>query len=464
MIQDQEILTEFIIETNENLTRLNQDLVAIETRPKDAELLASIFRTFHTIKGTTGFLGFTKLESLTHVAENILSQVRNGERDLNPELVSLILESTDVVTAHLAAIETTGQESAASDEDLQKRLRRFAELPSESLTLVDPEAAQFEASQPEASQPEASQPEASQEDTQPGSAPGTVNRQSRPPTEVEPGPSAKGPSVADSTIRVDVAMLDKLMNLVGELVLSRNQILQYAVRHADAALGASSQHLNLITTELQEGVMKTHMQPIGTVWNKLPRVVRDMASATHKQIKLEMDGAETELDRTIIEAIKDPLTHLLRNACDHGLETPEIRAAAGKPTQGRLTMRAFHEGGHVNIEIADDGAGIDPAKVKNKALTKGLLRADQAERMDDRDAIQLVFLPGFSTAEKVTNISGRGVGMDVVKTNVERIGGAVEIASQKGQGTTVRIKIPLTLAIIPGLVVMTGGQRYVIPR
>jgi two-component system chemotaxis sensor kinase CheA len=432
MIQDQEILTEFIIETNENLTRLNQDLVAIESRPKDAELLASIFRTFHTIKGTTGFLGFTRLESLTHIAENILSQVRNFERDLTPELVSLILETTDVVTGQLAVIESTGQESPVSNENLEARLRRFAE--------------QGGASEPEPAPEDAAEPEM---------APAVVADQN---------PSQKGPSAADSTIRVDVAMLDKLMNLVGELVLSRNQILQYAVRHDDAALGASSQHLNLITTELQEGVMKTRMQPIGTVWNKLPRVVRDMSNATHKNIKLEMDGADTELDRTIIEAIKDPLTHLLRNACDHGLETAEIRTAAGKPAQGTLSMRAFHEGGHVNIEIADDGAGIDPQRVKNKALDKGLIRADQAERMEDRDAIQLIFLPGFSTAEKVTNISGRGVGMDVVKTNVERIGGVVEVASQRGVGTTVRIKIPLTLAIIPGLVVMSGGQRYVIPQ
>jgi len=457
MIQDQEILTEFIIETNENLVRLNQDLVAIESRPKDTDLLASIFRTFHTIKGTTGFLGFSKLESLTHIAENVLSQVRNGERELTPELVSLILETADVVTAELAAIEATGQESGASTEDLRRRLRQFADQvpdrtadPAGDLTAepsMNIEATFDSTMEPDAVADEPSQAQAAV------SGPAA-----------EAGMATKGPSLADSTIRVDVAMLDKLMNLVGELVLSRNQILQYAVRHADAALGATSQHLNLITTELQEGVMKTRMQPIGTVWNKLPRVVRDMANATHKQIKLEMDGAETELDRTIIEAIKDPLTHLLRNACDHGLETPAIRTADGKPSQGKLAMRAFHEGGHVNIEIADDGAGIDPKKVKNKAVSKGLIRADQAERMDDRDAIQLIFLPGFSTAEKVTNISGRGVGMDVVKTNVERIGGAVEVVSEKGRGTTVRIKIPLTLAIIPGLVVMSSGQRYVIPQ
>jgi two-component system chemotaxis sensor kinase CheA len=431
MTQDQEIITEFIIETNENLTRLNQDLVAIESRPKDAGLLASIFRTFHTIKGTTGFLGFTRLESLSHIAENALSLVRNGERELTPDLVSLILETTDVIMAQLAAIESTGEESADSYEDLQNRLRKYTDRPAaeecveDELGLLEPPPAQAEANE---------------------------KRQ------------IKAPSVTDSTIRVDVAMLDRLMNLVGELVLSRNQILQHVARQGDAAMGASSQHLDLITSELQEGVMKTRMQPIGTVWNKFPRVVRDMANTSGKQIHLEMDGAETELDRTIIEAIKDPLTHLLRNACDHGLEGPDVRVASGKAPKGKISLRAFHEGGHVNIEVSDDGAGIDPQRVKAKAFSKGLISSDRAGSMDDRDAVQLIFMPGFSTAEKVTNISGRGVGMDVVKTNIERIGGVVEVASGKGTGTTIRIKIPLTLAIIPGLVVSSCGQRFVIPQ
>jgi two-component system chemotaxis sensor kinase CheA len=428
MTEDQEILTEFIIETNENLARLNQDLIAIETRPKDAELLASIFRTFHTVKGTTGFLGYTKLESLTHIAENVLSLVRNGELDFTPGLVSLILETSDAVMVHLGALGASGQEAPDANEDLKRRLKSFAEQPVKPVTKPGDEG---------------DHPQA---------------------TTAEPSLASKTPSVADSTIRVDVGLLDRLMNLVGELVLARNQVLQYSVKHADATLGASSQHLNLITTELQEGVMKTRMQPIGTVWNKLPRVVRDLANSSKKQIILEMDGAGTELDRTIIESVKDPLTHLLRNSCDHGIEMPDARIAAGKPPHGTLRMRAFHEGGHVNIEITDDGAGIDPEKIKSKALAKGLLRPDQVERMDDREAIQLIFLPGLSTAEKVTNISGRGVGMDVVKTNVERIGGAVEVASRSGYGTTIRIKIPLTLAIIPGLVVKSNNQRYVIPQ
>jgi two-component system chemotaxis sensor kinase CheA len=254
------------------------------------------------------------------------------------------------------------------------------------------------------------------------------------------------------------------MDLVGELVLTRNQILQYNTEREDAVLNAASQRLNLITSELQEGVKKTRMQPIGMVWNKLPRVVRDMAVSLGKQIRLEMDGAETELDRTIIEAIKDPLVHLVRNACDHGIEPPEVRVRAGKPPQGRLSLRAYHEGGQVNIEIADDGAGIDVTRVKQKALEKGLLRPEQAEKLTDREALHLIFQAGFSTAETVTNVSGRGVGMDVVKSHVEKIGGVVDLFSRPGEGSTVKLKIPLTLAIIPGLVVNSGGERFVIPQ
>jgi two-component system chemotaxis sensor kinase CheA len=277
-------------------------------------------------------------------------------------------------------------------------------------------------------------------------------------------PNGSRQNVSDSAIRVDVNLLDGLMNLVGELVLARNQILQFTARFEDLALTASSQRLDLITTELQDGVMKTRMQPIGVVWNKLPRVVRDLSAAVGKQIHLEMEGADTELDKTIIEAIKDPLTHIVRNSCDHGIEEPAQRVAAGKAPQGRLQLRAFHEGGHVNIEIIDDGKGIDAARVKQRAVERGLLTLDAAARMSDREAYQLIFAPGLSTAEKVSNISGRGVGMDVVRTNIEQIGGTVDVQSTLGEGATVRLKIPLTLAIIPGLVVTTLGERYVIPQ
>ncbi len=273
-----------------------------------------------------------------------------------------------------------------------------------------------------------------------------------------------GSSIADTSIRVDVALLDKLMNLVGELVLARNQVLQYATTMNDSAFLANSQRLNLITTELQEGVMKTRMQPIGNVWNKLPRVVRDLAQTCGKQVRLEMEGRDTELDKTVLEAIKDPLTHLVRNSVDHGIETAEERIAAGKPAEGTLLLRAFHESGLVNIEITDDGSGIDVEKVRAKAVERGVVAVDQAARMGDREVMNLIFQPGFSTAEKVTNVSGRGVGMDVVKTNIEKIGGTVDVQSRVGEGTTLRIKIPLTLAIIPALVVCNGDARYAIPQ
>jgi two-component system chemotaxis sensor kinase CheA len=269
---------------------------------------------------------------------------------------------------------------------------------------------------------------------------------------------------SESSIRVDVTLLDKLMNLVGELVLARNQILQFSNATEDAGLLAPSQRLNLITTELQEGVMKTRMQPIGNIWSKFPRTVRDVATMCGKQVRIEMEGKETELDKTIVEAIKDPLTHIVRNSVDHGIEKPEKRVAVGKPAEGRLLLRAYHEGGQVIIEISDDGGGLDAEKIRRKAVEKGLITPEQAARMGEREGVNLIFLPGFSTAEKVTNVSGRGVGMDVVKTNIEKIGGTVDVQSKAGTGTTVRMKIPLTLAIIPALIVTSGGDRYAIPQ
>ena len=452
-MEDLDVIKEFVIESSENLGRLDREMVELEQRPTDADLLASIFRTIHTIKGTCGFLGFSVLERITHHAENILSQVRNGERGLTQELVSLILETVDAIKIELTSIELTLRESGAGYEDLIIRQKEAATaVPAPDLPAKEPERT----APPVVS--EAAQEEAESVEVHPGSA--------QPPAASDkniPAPH-KNASVADSTIRVDVGQLDRLMNLVGELVLARNQILQFNAVHEDAGLNATSQRLNLITTELQEGVMKTRMQPIGMVWSKLPRIVRDLAATCGKQIGLEMEGAETELDKTIIEAIKDPLTHIVRNSCDHGIEPPEARAKAGKPLHGKLMLRAFHEGGNVIIEIADDGGGIDPQKVKRKAIEKGLLRPEQGERMRDFELVNLVFLPGFSTAARVSNISGRGVGMDVVKTNIEKIGGAVDLVSRPGQGTTVKVRIPLTLAIIPGLVVTSGGERFVIPQ
>ena len=284
------------------------------------------------------------------------------------------------------------------------------------------------------------------------------------PAEERQGGGERRPAIADASLRVDVALLDKLMNLVGELVLARNQILQFTTTQSDSSFLGATQRLNLVTSELQEGVMKTRMQPIDNVWSKFPRVVRDLATTCHKQVRIEMVGKETELDKTIIEAIKDPLTHVVRNSVDHGIETPEARVARGKNPEGLVLLRAFHEGGQINIEMTDDGAGIDPEKIRRKAVDRGIVTAEQASRLSDHEALRMIFLPGFSTAEVISNVSGRGVGMDVVKTNIEKIGGTVDIQSTVGHGTTLKIRIPLTLAIIPALMVSTGGEVFAIPQ
>jgi two-component system chemotaxis sensor kinase CheA len=434
MSEMDEIVREFLVESSEGLDQLDRNLVALEQKPGDKELLAGIFRCIHTIKGTSGFLGFSKLESVAHVGESLLSDLRDGKKVLTPEITSALLQLVDAVRSMLAAIESTTQDGQDTFPELVALLTR----------LQKGEAA-----------PAAEAPARTKKARKSGPTAAVV----------EPAPAQpSAPAASDSNIRVDVGLLDKLMNLVGELVLARNQILQYTASQDDSAFVATSQRLNLITTELQEGVMKTRMQPIGNVWAKFPRVVRDLALARHKQVRIDMEGKETELDRTIIEAIKDPLTHIVRNSVDHGMELPEVRVARGKPAEGRLLLRAYHEGGQVNIEISDDGGGVNTEKVKEKAIQKGVITAEQAARMANRELVNLIFAPGFSTADQVSNISGRGVGMDVVKTNIERIGGMVDVQSVCGQGTTLKIKIPLTLAIIPALVVTTQGDRFAIPQ
>jgi two-component system chemotaxis sensor kinase CheA len=400
------------------------------------------------------------------VAENILSQLRERQRELTPDLASLILESVDAVKVILANIEATGGEGENGFPDLRQRLEAAHRG---EICAVSRQSVPVPANAPGAAAavPQPAPPAASLSVMPPAAKPPEGKARSE-----DGGPVAS--NLSDSTIRVDVHLLDKLMNLVGELVLARNQLIQDTSAE-NSHLSGTSQRLNLITSELQEGVMKMRMQPIGVVWNKLPRVVRDLAAECGKKIQIEMEGAETELDKTIIEAIKDPLTHIVRNSCDHGIELPELRLQRGKSHTGRILLRAYHEGGHVNIEISDDGGGIDAERVKTKAREKGLLRPEQLAQLSEREATQLIFLPGFSTAEKVTNISGRGVGMDVVKTNIEKIGGTVDVFNNPHAGTTVRIKIPLTLAIIPGLVVTVQGnvaeggeaqrkQRFVIPQ
>ena len=417
-----DILQEFLIESAENLARLDHEMVVLERHPRDRELLASVFRTIHTIKGTCGFFGYQRLEAVAHIVENILNELRSGTRDLDTSLASLLLAGVDAIKRILASIEANQTEGEVFEQGLLCDLEQAWKHPATRARIPAPQA------------PEAPPPVPARE------------QESHP------------------TLRVDVGLLDRLMNLVGELVLTRNQVLQFNAAQEDTVLNGIAHRLNLITAELQERVMKTRMQPVSRVFNQFPRVVRDLATSLNKQITLEIEGAETELDRTLVEAIKDPLTHIVRNSCDHGIESPEERLRQGKPAGGRLGLRAFHEGGQVNIEIADDGAGIDPERIRAKAVERGMRSAEQVAHLSDREAVNLVFLPGFSTAQAVTKVSGRGVGMDVVRTHIEGIGGTVDLLSRPGQGTTLLIRIPLTLAIVPGLLVNAGGERFVIPQ
>lgn len=474
----EEIIDEFLVESRENLDRLDLEFVELEADPTSRDLLASIFRTIHTIKGTAGFLGLDRLEAVSHVGESLLSRLRDGELTTDPQMVSALLGMVDAIREMLTVVETSGTDGSADYDHLTSLLQGFIDGTGPTTVPSTPPAAATEvpadpvptevsaqpevAAQPEVSaQPKVVAPEPQPAVVAPEPQPAVAAREPEPMPVEAASSSAAAP---DTTIRVDVKLLDQLMNLVGELVLARNQILQYTSVNQDPTFVNTSQQLNLITTELQEGVMKTRMQPIGNVWSKFPRVVRDLAMACDKQVRIQMDGEETELDKTILEAIKDPLTHVVRNSVDHGIESPEARVAAGKPAEGLLRLRAFHEGGQVIIEIADDGKGLDIARIQAKAVERGLITAEQAARMGERETSNLIFLPGFSTAAAVTNVSGRGVGMDVVKSNIEKIGGSVDVQSVEGHGTTLTVKIPLTLAIIPALVVSCDDARYAIPQ
>jgi two-component system, chemotaxis family, sensor kinase CheA len=502
-----ETLKDFLVESYDNLSQLERDLLALEAHPDSPDSINSVFRNIHTIKGTAGFLGFGKLERLTHVAENLLGDVRSGKLKLCKNITGALLQTIDKVRELLQSIETTGAESDCGSDNLADALATLNEvlLPfdapppatskkkpagrAKALTSVSSVPDEIKAKpkakakEPKAQAKKATGPVPSTSPTlatattaTTATTPVIAAASTKPATStvaesqeastssVTKSSSPPDASLADSTIRVDVSLLDKLMTCVGELVLARNQILQFANGNVENELHRTSQRLNSITSELQESVMKTRMQPIGNVWAKFPRLVRDLAGICEKEVRIEMEGKETELDKTIIEAIKDPLTHLVRNTVDHGIERPEVREQVGKNREGCLTLKAYHEGGQVNIEICDDGAGINSERVKAKALEKGLMTQEQLARMSDRDVGNLIFLPGFSTAEKVSNVSGRGVGMDVVKTNIEKIGGTVDLQSQQGTGTVIKIKIPLTLAIIPALIVTCDNNRYAIPQ
>ena len=486
MNENEEFVREFLVESAENLDQLDQDLVALEENPRDPKRLASIFRTVHTIKGTSGFFGFAKLGAITHSGEHLLGQLRDGTIELSDRVTGALLTLVDAVRSILETIEKTGNEGDTDFRDLSQTLARVAEEAVAQRQdpirgdIVVTRLNALSVTQPTV--PQAVQPQA----TAPLSAAALTplpTAQSAPADSlaVEPEPKqpvvataiaqpkASAPAAVEASIRVDVGLLGSLVDLVGELVLARNQLQSTVNSDRPDMLKRPDllkvvQRIHAVTGGLQSAVMKTRMQPIDQVLSKFPRIVRDLAVTCGKEVQLSIDGADTELDRSLIETIRDPLTHLVRNAVDHGIEPAAVRTSKGKPPAGRLSLRAFHESGRVTIEIKDDGGGIPVEAVRAKAIARGLIGAEEAGSLSDEQVLQFIFEPGFSTAATVTDVSGRGVGMDVVKTNIEAIGGTVDISSQRDVGTTVRVRVPLTLAIIPALIVTCAGQRFAIPQ
>lgn len=399
MTNDADFIKDFLIESHENLDKIDGHLLVLEKNPTSPESLAEIFRAFHTIKGTSRFFSFKRIEALTHAGEDILSRLRDGRLAFGRTVAGALLGLADEVRGLLKSVEATGQEG-----------------------------------------------------TKPA---GPANG---------PMQNLESTAVVDGTLRVGVEILDRLMAEVGELVLARNQLMQRAADQRDGVITAAAQKLNFIISDLQTQVVKVRLQPMSSLWNRFPRLVRDLCLTLNKEVKLLMEGADIELDKSLLEAIKDPLMHLVRNAVDHGIEKPEARRAAGKPLIGELKLRAFHEGGIVHIELSDDGAGLHTEAIRAAAVSRGVVTAEDAGRLGEAETWALIFTPGFSTASEVTSVSGRGVGLDVVKTNIEKIGGSVDVHSVPGKGAVFRVKIPLTLAIVPALLVVCQGQRYAIPQ
>ncbi len=539
-----DLLREFLTETNESIGTLDVELVHLEQNPNNPGLIDSIFRLVHTIKGTCGFLGLPRLAAVAHASENVLGKFRDGKLEVTPSAVTLILESLDRIKELLAILERTEAEPEGDDADLIARLDAMAEgktviapaaeAPAEPEPVAvveaepapEPEVAAPPALAPAAvkapakaaaskapAKPAASKPAASKAAPAKAAAaggpadaglgralkPGEVSLEeleavfqsasgpaaqapapaAAPASAPAPAPAAKAAAkpaakaedgkktedaVANQSIRVSVDLLENLMTMVSELVLTRNQLLQMVRALDNSDFTVPLQRLSHVTTELQEGVMKTRMQPIGNAWSKVPRIIRDLSMELGKKIDLQMHGAETELDRQVLELIKDPLTHMVRNSADHGLERPEERVKAGKPEVGRLDLNAFHEGGHIVIQIKDDGRGLNTQLIKKKAVETGIATEAELANMTNQQIHQFIMKAGFSTAEKVTNVSGRGVGMDVVRSNIEKIGGTVEMRSEEGKGCTFTIKIPLTLAIVSALIVECAGERFAIPQ
>ena len=516
----QEILEDFLVEAFELIEQIDHDLVELESNPEDLELLNRIFRVAHTVKGSSSFLNFDVLTKLTHHMEDVLNKARHGELVITPDIMDVVLESIDRMKELLYCIKDNGNDRAigmdiepictrltaisegkelskveAEPKSLNEKIEELIEQDSNasneeevdvnSLSADEVEAeierllkqrkAEDQArreqkkeateSKPDAPKAAAPAPKAPRESSEPRSS-SSADSKSKAPVAAD-----KGGASMDQTIRVEVKRLDNLMNLIGELVLGKNRLLKiyddveerYDGEKFIEELNIVVNSLSIVTTDIQLAVMKTRMQPVAKVFNKFPRVVRDLSRDLGKQIELELEGEETELDKSIVEEIGDPIMHMIRNSCDHGIESAEARIAAGKPEKGTVNLRAYNEGNHIVIEIEDDGKGLDPDALKAKSIEKGIISEKEADTMSDKEAFGLIFKPGFSTAAQVTNVSGRGVGMDVVKTNIEKLNGIIEVDSELGKGTVIKLKIPLTLAIIQSLLVKTQEELYAIP-
>ncbi|PDT67584.1 chemotaxis protein CheA, partial [Bradyrhizobium sp. C9] len=498
-----DLLREFLTESSESLDTVDNQLVQFEQDPNNAKILDNIFRLVHTIKGTCGFLGLPRLEALAHAGETLMGKFRDG-MPVKAEAVTLILSSIDRIKEILGGLEATEAEPEGNDRDLIDQLEAMVERGMAAMAAGEA-AAEEDVPVVESPSVQAAMSEGTlvvqtlERPLRPGEVSLDELERAFRETEIEvaaPAPVAKpvaaapaapaaepaeaakkparkaaaedvvqeGDKIANQSIRVNVDTLEHLMTMVSELVLTRNQLLEISRRNEDTEFKVPLQRLSNVTAELQEGVMKTRMQPIGNAWQKLPRIVRDLSGELGKQIELEMHGADTELDRQVLDLIKDPLTHMVRNSADHGLETTAERLAAGKPEQGTIRLSAYHEGGHIIICIADNGRGLNTERIKAKALQNGLVTEAELEKMTEAQIHKFIFAPGFSTAAQVTSVSGRGVGMDVVRTNIDQIGGTIDIKSVAGEGASVTIKIPLTLAIVSALIVEAGGDRFAIPQ
>ncbi|ESQ86038.1 chemotaxis protein CheA [Asticcacaulis sp. AC466] len=523
-----DLIAEFLTETAESLEVVDSELVKFEANPTERKTLDNIFRLVHTVKGTCGFLGLSRLEAVAHAGETLLGRFRDGKLEVTPLAVTLVLHSIDRIKVILASLEATGNEPDGDDHDLILQLEAMAEGQEVDLSAVQTmevparpigseiDPAEINIPTPSAAAVDTSIPatglqtgevdpgtgrvlrpgEVSEADLEAAfaaaEAPDWMNDEPAPAAIEAPAPIAaapvtekaaavKAPAAAPEplaglggedgqgitttqSIRVSVDVLEGLMTLVSEMVLTRNQLLQISRNREDSAFATPLQRLSTLTGELQDSVMKTRMQPIGAAWKKLPRLVRDLSYELGKKIDLVMDGEGTELDRQVLELIRDPLTHMVRNSADHGLESTEERIQLGKPANGTVKLSAFHEGGYIVIRIADNGRGLNTARIREKIIEKGLASRTEVESLSDQQIHRYIFAPGFSTAAKVTNLSGRGVGMDVVRTNIEQIGGQIDLNSVPGQGTTFTIKIPLTLAIVSALIVGAGGQKFAVPQ